>query len=166
MNLTEYQQKAARTLKHDIDPGDYDISLVWNTMGLVGEAIEVVFADGIKTKEFGDVLWYIAAIATKNLSVNLQEFEAQFLTESRDTGSAGLILRAGTLVEYVKKGVFHKHGISKYVLRAHLYNVYYELRASIEMYPVSFGEIMEENIKKLDKRYKHGFTEEESINRD
>jgi NTP pyrophosphatase (non-canonical NTP hydrolase) len=79
MTGTEYQELAARTLiaKPDFSVSDADVMLAWNALGLVGEAGEV--ADTIKKqvfhqhgidadkiqKELGDVMWYVAAIATK-----------------------------------------------------------------------------------------------------
>lgn len=79
MNASIYQQQAARTL---IDaPGfeisDTDMMLVWNALGLAGEAGEV--AETVKkgilhqhgldrdkmAKELGDVCWYLAALCTK-----------------------------------------------------------------------------------------------------
>lgn len=79
MNASEYQQQAARTLieRPDFDIADRDIMLVWNAIGLAGEAGEV--AEHIKkgvfhrhvvdrdklAKELGDVLWYVAALCTK-----------------------------------------------------------------------------------------------------
>jgi NTP pyrophosphatase (non-canonical NTP hydrolase) len=86
MNANEYQKAAARTL---IDrPGfalsDDDLLLVWNALGLAGEAGEVadlvkkgilhqhgLDRDGLK-KELGDVLWYAAALCTR-LGVDLSE---------------------------------------------------------------------------------------------
>jgi NTP pyrophosphatase (non-canonical NTP hydrolase) len=81
-----YQRLAARTL---IDGPDAEytgeqIMLVWNAIGLAGEAGEV--ADAIKKavchqhgvdrdlliKELGDVLWYVAALCTK-LDVTMSE---------------------------------------------------------------------------------------------
>lgn len=75
----DYQQDAARTLiaKPDAEYTGDQIMLVWNAMGLAGEAGEV--ADTIKKavfhqhgidrdkliKELGDVLWYVAALCTK-----------------------------------------------------------------------------------------------------
>jgi NTP pyrophosphatase (non-canonical NTP hydrolase) len=86
MSADEYQQQAARTL---IDGPDAaysaaDIMLVWNALGLTGEAGEV--ADTIKKavfhqhgldrdeliKELGDVLWYVAALCSK-LDVSMSE---------------------------------------------------------------------------------------------
>jgi NTP pyrophosphatase (non-canonical NTP hydrolase) len=79
MKANAYQKLAGRTL---IDVPDFQITpeqvmLVWNAIGLAGEAGEV--ADQIKKgifhqqgldmvklkKELGDVLWYVAACCTK-----------------------------------------------------------------------------------------------------
>lgn len=86
MTADEYQQLAARTLigAPDAAYSPADIMLVWNALGLAGEAGEV--ADTIKKavfhqhgvdreeliKELGDVLWYVAALCTK-LDVSLAE---------------------------------------------------------------------------------------------
>lgn len=79
MNASEYQLQAARTLidTPGFDIPDEQIMLVWNAIGLAGEAGEVcemvkkgVFHQhGISREEFvkelGDVLWYVAALCTK-----------------------------------------------------------------------------------------------------
>lgn len=86
MDANEYQQLAGRTLINgpDTEYSPADIMLVWNALGLAGEAGEV--ADTIKKavfhqhgvdrdeliKELGDVLWYVAALCTK-LDVSLAE---------------------------------------------------------------------------------------------
>jgi len=72
----EYQKAATRTLlsKPDFQITDEQVMLVWNGMGLAGEAGEV--AELIKKgvfhqrgidkeelrRELGDVLWYVAAL--------------------------------------------------------------------------------------------------------
>lgn len=79
MNSNDYQLLASRTLiaAPDRAYSTEEIMLVWNAIGLAGEAGEV--ADHIKkgvfhdhgvdkeklVKELGDVLWYVAALATK-----------------------------------------------------------------------------------------------------
>lgn len=79
MFADEYQQQAARTLidAPDAEYTNHEIMLVWNALGLAGEAGEV--ADTIKKavfhqhgmnrdeliKELGDVLWYVAALCSK-----------------------------------------------------------------------------------------------------
>ena len=79
MDSNEYQYLAGRTL---IDKPDFVLSpeetmLVWNTLGLCGEAGE--FAELVKklvfhkhqisqiklAEELGDVLWYVAAICSR-----------------------------------------------------------------------------------------------------
>ena len=79
MTLKEYQELAARTLidakEEPLD--DAETMVAWNALGLAGEAGEVaeiikkgVFhnhgVDRAKLgKELGDVLWYVAALATE-----------------------------------------------------------------------------------------------------
>ena len=86
MNADEYQVLASRTLidRPDFDIADNDMMIVWNALGLAGEAGECV--DAIKkgilhqhgldyeklVRELGDVMWYVAAIATK-IDVSLSE---------------------------------------------------------------------------------------------
>lgn len=79
MTSNDYQLLASRTLigAPEREYSAEEIMLVWNAIGLAGEAGEV--ADHIKKgvfhdhgidkekliKELGDVLWYVAALATK-----------------------------------------------------------------------------------------------------
>ena len=86
MNISDYQTKAARTTSTTVgfDPTEDQTILVWNALGLAGEAGEV--ADTVKKAvfhqhgldleklkiELGDVLWYIAAICTQ-LDVKLED---------------------------------------------------------------------------------------------
>ena len=79
LTANDYQELASRTLiskPDNVYTGD-ELLLVWNALGLTGEAGEV--ADTIKKavfhrhtlnrdeliKELGDVLWYVAALCTK-----------------------------------------------------------------------------------------------------
>lgn len=78
MTGREYQWLAARTLidAPDFEITDEQIMVVWNTIGLAGEAGEVceMVKKGIfhqhgvdrekMHKELGDVLWYVAALCT------------------------------------------------------------------------------------------------------
>lgn len=89
-----YQLLACRTLiaKPDAEYTPEQIMLVWNALGLAGEAGEV--ADTVKKavfhqhgidrnkliKELGDVLWYVAAICTK-LDVTMSEVMEQNISK-------------------------------------------------------------------------------------
>ncbi len=89
MDANEYQRLAGRTLidSPDAEYTSLETMLVWNALGLAGEAGEV--ADSIKkavfhrhglsgldrkllAKELGDCMWYIAALCTK-LDVSLSD---------------------------------------------------------------------------------------------
>jgi len=75
----KYQELAARTLidKPDATYSDQDLMVIWNAIGLAGEAGEVAeivkkgifhqhgLDKGKLFKELGDCLWYIAALCTK-----------------------------------------------------------------------------------------------------
>ncbi len=89
MSPNTYQKLASRTLtaKPEKALDDNESMLVWNALGLLGEAGEVgeyvkkaVFhrhtlnRDKLK-KELGDVLWYLAALCT-NLDLELEEVMA------------------------------------------------------------------------------------------
>lgn len=102
MTPEQYQNEAARTLLAR-PPRDYspeEIMLVWNALGLAGEAGEV--ADYIKKcifhdhpldvekliKELGDVQWYLAALATKIqvtlsqvMETNIEKLKARYPVE-------------------------------------------------------------------------------------
>ena len=99
MQANEYQKLANRTL---IDKPDFQITpeqvmIVWNAVGLSGEAGEV--ADQIKKgifhqqgldkdkikKELGDTLWYIASLCTcfgwtmeEVMQLNIDKLKARF----------------------------------------------------------------------------------------
>lgn len=86
MEANQYQELAARTLvdRPDIEIPDQEMMLVWEALGLAGEAGEVanhvkkgVFhqhgIDLEKLKnEIGDTLWYAAALCT-TLGLDLSE---------------------------------------------------------------------------------------------
>ena len=86
MDANDYQKLAARTLidRPGFELTDRDIMLVWNALGLAGEAGEVAELvkkgilhqhgldhDRLKN-ELGDVLWYAAALCTR-LGVDMGE---------------------------------------------------------------------------------------------
>ncbi len=86
MDSSTYQKLAARTLTSEpgFDVSDDDIMIIWNALGLAGEAGEV--AETVKKgilhqhglnkevlkKELGDVLWYLSALCT-TLGFDLEE---------------------------------------------------------------------------------------------
>lgn len=101
MNGNQYQQLAARTLvdRPAFELTDREIMIVWNALGLAGEAGEVaeLVKKGVlhrhglneaKIKnELGDVMWYVAALCTKldfNLSDIMEDNIAKLRTRYPD----------------------------------------------------------------------------------
>lgn len=89
MHADEYQRLAARTLidKPDFVLSDDESMIIWNALGLAGEAGEVaelvkkglLHRHGLDSarvaNELGDVLWYVAALCTR-LGLNLSQIMA------------------------------------------------------------------------------------------
>lgn len=102
MTADDYQKLAARTLIDgpDAEYSGEQIMMVWNALGLAGEAGEV--ADTIKKavfhqhgldrdeliKELGDVLWYAAALCTK-LGVPMSEVMSRNIDKLKKRYPAG-----------------------------------------------------------------------------
>jgi len=100
MTFNEYQEEAKKTA---IYPTEY--RLVYPTLGLTGEAGEVaekvkkmvrdgkLDTDGLK-KELGDVLWYLAALAS-DLGVTLEEVATANVVKLRSRSERGVIGGSG-----------------------------------------------------------------------
>lgn len=107
MTFEEYQQQSRKTAVYSKDDKNFNYPITYPVMGLVGEAGEVaekakkVYRDNggviseeqkqeIK-KELGDVLWYIAQIATElNLSLeDVAESNLEKLLSRLDRGVLG-----------------------------------------------------------------------------
>ena len=99
MNASDYQEQAART--QIAEPGfeipGHEMMLVWNALGLAGEAGEV--AELVKKgvfhrhsidrarleKELGDVLWYASALCTalgldlgEIMQINIEKLKVRY----------------------------------------------------------------------------------------
>ncbi len=111
MNASEYQKLAARTLieKPYFRLSDRETMILWNAIGLAGEA--------------------------------------------------------GEVNEDVKKGILHRHGLDEQRLAKELGDCMWYIAALCTIIGVDMGDIMQDNIDKLKKRYPEGFTSEDSQKR-
>ena len=100
MRFNEYQEEASKTA---IYPEQYKV--VYPALGLAGEAGEVAekvkkhIRDGVLNvddlkKELGDVLWYLAAIAS-DLGLNLDDVADSNLKKLRSRKERGVISGSG-----------------------------------------------------------------------
>ena len=101
MDFNEYQEKATRTVSYPKSQ-----AVFYPVLGLVGEAGEV--ANKVKKimrgdedvdllgvpDELGDVLWYLAAIAT-DLDVTLDDIAQENIEKLRDRRARGVIKGSG-----------------------------------------------------------------------
>jgi len=81
-------------------------------------------------------------------------------------GTIGLCGEAGEVAEVVKKGIFHLDGnFDLAPLRKELGDVCWYLACICTACGIDLGEVMVENITKLQTRYPNGFTVQDSIDR-
>lgn len=181
----EYQKLAARTLldRPGFEITDRDIMLVWNAVGLAGETGELIeILGGIAgrrmsdlarkdksgiSKEIGDCYWYAAAICTK-INVDFSDIvstNAKGYDLTQKFYVAQLAGSMGAIVEHIKKGVFHQHGVDTLKLSLFMRDYTFALAGVCRSQGLEVEPIWTENIDKLKKRYPDGFKAEDSIKR-
>lgn len=188
ITASEYQRLSTRTLLDE--PGfeipPKQIMIVWNVLGLIGEVGEILEivsrSDVLKIKakfdeEVGDALWYAAAICTK-LSLDFKEILPRphqlYYTEPTITPaacSALLSIAISVLAEYIKKGIFHRHGIDPdrilILLQRVMLLLFVLYRVTYPTDQFSLSDLFQGNLNKLNVRYhtNKGFTPEDSVAR-
>ena len=80
-------------------------------------------------------------------------------------GVMGLNGESGEVIDVVKKHMFQGHELDKDKIKKELGDVMWYVAEVCEALDLSLDEVMEGNIEKLAKRFKDGFTVNESINR-
>ncbi len=179
LTIAQYQEAATRTLLEAPEKPveDHDMMIIWNVLGLVGEAGEIAGlvldsphnVDEI-ADELGDAVWYISANATK-LNMSLTRIVSQvdrkpFLYTTIEVMALRLCHHAGMVAELCKKGILHRHGLDFQELEQELINcMIYICGLATEYGLLLRGKIMAGNLQKLDLRYKENFTSGESRGR-
>lgn len=90
------------------------------------------------------------------------EIADQYIYANLGMGLAG---EAGEVCDYLKKVVFHGHKLDPQKIAEELGDVLWYLANLADQVGISLGEIAEQNIAKLRKRYPDGFSEERSQRR-
>ena len=78
----------------------------------------------------------------------------------------GLAGEAGEVVDHIKKGIFHKHGIDQEKMVEEIGDLLWYAAALCTNLGVPLSDAMQKNIEKLKKRYPDGFSREHSLNRE
>lgn len=168
MKPNEYQQLAMRTSNKALSQKEHVINAA---LGLCGEAGEVKRCAGVKhmfLSEVGDLCWYLAEMATA-LEIELSEIfmcEVNYLKKSAEESAELMILYAADVADYVKKVYMQGHAMEHERLLNMLKGMACACQFAAGEYEV-LSLIMENNIKKLERRYPAGeFSAERSINRE
>ena len=98
------------------------------------------------------------AMKTLNPSLNKKEILVN--------GVMGLNGESGEVIDIVKKHMFQGHELDKDKIKKELGDVMWYVAEVCEALNLNLDEVMEGNIEKLRKRFKDGFTVNESINRE
>ncbi len=81
------------------------------------------------------------------------------------TFGLGIAGEAGEVADLIKKHLGHGHPLDKEKLTKELGDVLWYVAAIAKLADVDLQWVADENLAKLQKRYKEGFTPEESLNR-
>ena len=79
--------------------------------------------------------------------------------------AVGLAGEAGEVMEHIKKGIFHQHGLDREKMRKELGDVAWYLAGLCSTLGLDLGEVMIANIEKLRQRYPDGFSSADSLRR-
>ena len=145
MSPTAYQSAAARTLPGN-RPREQQLTML--ALGIVGEWSEYERAFGTpeSREEAGDVLWYLAGMAT-TLGVDLA------VMVGTEAPRIPIVDALGYICESVKKHAFHGKDLDMGAVMAGCVNLYAVLRAQEPDLPG----IMAANVAKLQARWPDGF---------
>lgn len=80
--------------------------------------------------------------------------------------ATGLAGETGEVMEHIKKGVFHQHGINRDQLRKELGDVLWYVAGLCSILGLDLDDVMRANIDKLKARYPDGWNHQQSINRE
>jgi len=172
MTPDQYQQQALRTASTALGP---DMEMAVRALGLCGETSELSSErdpDAIE-KEAGDVLWYVATLAS-SAGITMSEIlgplsfsEFQVVVSVQDPDLAPeekLMEAAGRVAEAVKKKVGHGKSLDRTRFIVDLSEVMDLVARITDLYYINLDSVADGNVKKLQARYPSGFDVEISSN--
>lgn len=77
----------------------------------------------------------------------------------------GLAGETGELVDYLKKGIFHQHGVQREKVADEIGDVLWYCAALAAQYGLDLSDVMKRNINKLEHRYPQGYSSTDSKER-
>lgn len=167
MRYTDYQKLALRTNNpKDIYLNPPAFQLLHGVMGIcteVGEVFENQLAENPANmiEEIGDTFWYIA-ISCDAISFNMED-----LSDARPEQSPyeGLVIWSGKIMDSLKRALAYGAEIDEEEVMTMLSHLVANLKLLASDNDLEIEEILELNIEKLRRRFPHGFTQEQALNR-
>ena len=77
----------------------------------------------------------------------------------------GLAGESGEVIDHLKKGILHRHGLDDAKLKEEIGDVCWYIAGLCSVFGFDLGEIMQANIDKLIRRYPDGFNSSDSQRR-
>lgn len=78
----------------------------------------------------------------------------------------GLAGETGELVDMIKKWVYHAHKLDKAAIKAELGDICWYVAVLADRFDFQLGDVMQDNVDKLRRRYPEGFSEQASRERE
>ena len=169
MDLREYQRRAKKTLlvsKNDnaeIQALLHKLDLSHMAMGMCSELSELTDAYATKdmvniSEELADIMWYVAGYCT------LRKLDLATVTATPIQERKTIDWLIHELTDVVKKYIAYDRAIpaKETALLAEIVKTIYN---SCKRVDLDFFQILENNIEKLEARYKESFTKDEANNR-
>lgn len=87
-----------------------------------------------------------------------------YITETANY-ALGMVCEAGEVGDIIKKHIFHGHTLDVENVEKEIGDVLWYMANLCNVLELDLEEIAKGNIKKLEKRYPNGFSQEDSLNR-
>ena len=134
---------------------------------------EILAIYDLKTDELTPDEYVKKAMRTNDGLCSTRLFEKVFWADAYGenmgellNGALGITGEAGEVADIIKKYFFHGHQLDKDALIKEMGDVMWYIALLCHALKVPFATVMERNIGKLEKRYKDGFSEKASQNRE
>jgi len=170
----EYTSLALSTKSPFFYNKSVDVDLLHAIMGLVTESGELEEAisenkiDEVNIKEeFGDLLWYLA-IGYNSLGEDISERLQDYTGEDLRLEISNCIKNAGHLMDVCKRAFYYgreedefgneKPPVDNVKVLYHLDEILFAVIRGLSIYKTPIEEVMDKNIRKLEKRFPNKFS--------
>lgn len=182
MNPNDYQRLALRT-EHTPEfvrpqwkdgetaraagPDHKYARLMHAAMGLCTESAELLASRVTvnEIEEVGDVMWYVALLADA-LGLRLEAFFAEAPKYTEGSPLHNVVIQSAEVVDVLKRTTIYGAPLDEGRIIRSIHEIIANLRRISLTYSEGLYLAMDRNVAKLQKRFRHRFTQELALNRD